>query len=68
VEKTNFTTFGPPLEKFWKNLLAGGPPGKNPSDAYGHSVAKFQDEHGFTREEPVYFATKSRNTCCNKLK
>jgi len=32
-EKTNFTTFGPPLEKFWKNPLVA-PPGKNTSDAH----------------------------------
>jgi len=31
-EKTNFTTFAPPLEKFWKNTLVA-PLGKNPSDA-----------------------------------
>jgi len=27
-EKTNFTTFGPTLEKFWKNPLVLPPPGK----------------------------------------
>jgi len=32
-EEPNFTTFGPPLEKFWKNPLMA-PPGKNPSDGH----------------------------------
>jgi len=39
-EKTNFTTFGYPLEKNWKNPSVA-PLGKNPSDAHvsGHSSA-----------------------------
>jgi len=40
-EKSNFDTFGPPLEKNWKNTLAT-PPGKNPSDAHDCKL-------GFTR-------------------
>jgi len=36
-KKINFTTFGPPLEKIWKNPLVV-PPGKNPSDTHAPFV------------------------------
>jgi len=35
--KNKFATFGPPLEKFWKNPQVA-PLGKNPSDAHGRDT------------------------------
>ena len=39
-EKTNFTTFGPPLEKFWINPFVA-PLEKNPSEAHASSRVLF---------------------------
>jgi len=43
-EKTNFTIFAHPLEKFWKNPLVL-PPGKNLSDAHDHRYCHCWDKN-----------------------